>query len=267
MRTPFSLALVIAAAVSVGACKQSGSGTAAPAMAQSATTGSGVPDQLRGGSTPADAKTFTGTVAETMNSGGYTYARLQAGGRDDVWIAAPEFDAQIGERLSASLEMPMQNFESRTLHRTFPLVYFVAEIARGGGSLVKTPQGAPPALMASHGASGAGSPGPTVAQIDPPPGGLSIADVFAKRSSLSGRAVTVRGTVVKINNGILDRNWIHIQDGSGSSSSNDNDLTITSDGQAQVGDVITASGVLGTNRDFGAGYAYDAILEKAAIGK
>ena len=84
---------------------------------------------------------------------------------------------------------------------------------------------------------------------------------------MSEKTVSVRGTVVKVNIGILDRNWIHIQDGSGAAASKDNDLTITTDAPAEVGDVITASGVLGTNRDFGAGYAYDAILEKANIKK
>jgi hypothetical protein len=94
---------------------------------------------------------------------------------------------------------------------------------------------------------------------------MSIADVFARRDALSGRPVTVRGRVVKFNGGILDRNWLHIQDGSGSSAAHDNDLTITTDAGASVGDVVTASGVLGTNKDFGAGYAYEAILEKATL--
>jgi hypothetical protein len=210
---------------------------------------------------------FSGTVAETVSSGGYTYARLQSAGNDDVWIAAPEFDATVGEQISASLDTPMQNFESPTLHRTFPLVYFVAEIGHGGGMPVATRQGAPPGLMTSHGAAATRPSAPAVTKMDPPPGGLSIADVFAKRGSLSGKRVTVRGTVVKFNEGILDRNWIHIQDGSGSSDANDHDLTITTDAPVAVGDVVTASGVLGTNRDFGAGYAYDAILEKATIKK
>jgi hypothetical protein len=200
-----------------------------------------------------------------MSSGGYTYARLQTAGRDDVWIAAPEFDTEVGAQVSASLDMPMQNFESPTLHRTFPLVYFVAEVGRGGGPLAAVRQGAPPALMTSHGATSTRPAAPAVTTMDPPQGGLSIADVFAKRGSLSGKPVTVRGTVVKFNGGILDRNWIHIQDGSGSAAAADHDLTITTGAPVAVGDVITASGVLGTNRDFGAGYAYDAILENATI--
>ena len=47
----------------------------------------------------------------------------------------------------------------------------------------------------------------------------------------------------------------------------DNDLTVTTNASARVGDVVTVSGVLGTGRDFGAGYAYDAILEQATLAR
>ncbi|HUR33622.1 MAG TPA: hypothetical protein VM032_07485 [Vicinamibacterales bacterium] len=204
---------------------------------------------------------FTGTIAETMDAGGYTYARLQRG-KDEVWVAAPEFDARLGETIAVSLEMPMQDFQSRTLNRTFPLLYFVQDVARNGEPL-KARQPAAPPMMAGHGESTAA---PTVTKLDPPAGGMSVADVFAKKASLSGKTVTVRGTVVKFNGGIMDRNWLHLQDGSGSADAGNNDLTITSDGVAKVGDVVTVTGVVGTNRDFGAGYAYDVIVEKATFG-
>ena len=101
--------------------------------------------------------------------------------------------------------------------------------------------------------------------MDPPAGGVSVADVFAKKAALSGKTVTVRGKVVKFNGGIMDRNWLHIQDGSGKADAHDNDLTITTDDAASVGDVVTVTGIVGTNKDFGAGYAYDVIVEKASL--
>ena len=72
---------------------------------------------------------------------------------------------------------------------------------------------------------------------------------------------------MKFNGGILDRNWLHLQDGSGSADAHDNDLTITTDASVKVGDVVTMTGVVGTNKDFGAGYAYDVIVEKATLAK
>jgi hypothetical protein len=77
--------------------------------------------------------------------------------------------------------------------------------------------------------------------------------------------VTVRGKIVKFNGGILGTNWLHIQDGSGSAKDGSNDLTVTSDGGAAVGDVITATGTIAIDKDFGAGYAYAVILEKATV--
>jgi hypothetical protein len=96
---------------------------------------------------------------------------------------------------------------------------------------------------------------------------MSIADVWAQRKALDGKDVTVRGKAVKVNNQILGRNWIHLQDGSGSAADRTHDLTITTDAAVKVGDIITVTGVLAIGRDIGAGYAYDAIVEKARVVK
>ena len=147
--------------------------------------------------------------------------------------------------------------------------------AAGGGEVLAAPPGAPIAMATSHqsasapGSAGTGVPQATAAVAVPataaPAGGLSIADTWAKREGLSGKPVTVRGTVVKVNNGIMGFNWFHLQDGSGKASDGTNDLTVTTDEIVKVGDIVTASGTLATRKDFGAGYVYEAILEKAAI--
>jgi len=221
------------------------------------------------GAPPAGAPeggTFTGVVAETMNSGGYTYLRLEEGGRS-VWAAAMEFPVKAGERLTVPLESPMAEFTSKTLNRTFPVIYFVSRVARDGESLPAS-AGAPD-MAASHGSLGGapegGAAATPVEPIAPPTGGLSIADVWAKRQALGGTRVAVRGKVVKVNNGILGRNWLHLQDGSGEGSAGTNDITVTTDATVQVGDVVTATGILVLDKDFGAGYAYDAIIEGATV--
>ena len=106
-----------------------------------------------------------------------------------------------------------------------------------------------------------------VEPVAPPAGGSSIADVWANRAKLAGKTVTVRGTVVKFNGGILDRNWLHLQDGSGKAADGTNDLTVTTDAVAKVGDVVTVTGTVVVDKDFGSGYAYALMLEKAKIGK
>ena len=258
LSVPFAALLAVASV----ACKPSAppASAAAPAPAQTAPAASAVATEAPATAAPS-ANGFTGKVAETMDSGGYTYLRL-TGAKDDVWVAAPVFDAKVGETVSVSLDMPMQNFESKTLKRTFPLLYFVQEVGRNGQPQAASAAGAPPSLMNSHGSSAAAAP---VEKIAPPAGGLSIADVFAKKATLGGKPVTVRGKVVKFNGGILDRNWLHIQDGSGSADAKNNDLTITTSAEAKVGDVVTLSGIVGLDKDFGAGYAYDVIVEKATL--
>ncbi len=259
--TRFCQALVVVAVAGAAACAtpQEASREPAPLAASHA---SGAP------STPAsaggNAAVFTGTVAETINSGGYTYIRLQSGGKD-VWVAATEIPVKDGESLTVALDMPMENFHSTTLDRDFPLVYFVSGVAREGQPLpaAAIAPGAAPPMAAAAGANQSGAAG--VRPNAPPAGGLAIADVWAKRASLSGTGVTVRGTVVKVNNGIMGLNWFHLQDGSGSASDGTNDLTVTTDAQVKVGDVVTVSGTLATKKDFGAGYSYEAILENATV--
>jgi hypothetical protein len=123
------------------------------------------------------------------------------------------------------------------------------------------PHGGAPALLRSRD----GATAPAVEPIGPPPGGMAIADIWARRAELDGREVTVRGQVVKVNDQIMGRNWVHIQDGSGSEADGTHDLTITTDAQVTAGDTITVTGVLAVGKDFGAGYVYEAILENGRI--
>jgi hypothetical protein len=101
--------------------------------------------------------------------------------------------------------------------------------------------------------------------IPQPAGGTSVVDIWANRKALAGKAVTVRGKVVKFNGGIMGRNWIHIQDGTGKPDAGTHDLTLTTDAPAKVGDVITATGTVAVDKDFTAGYKYAVIVEGARL--
>lgn len=91
----------------------------------------------------------------------------------------------------------------------------------------------------------------------------TVAQLLTDTGSLKGKAIRVRGTVVKFNPGIMGRNWIHLRDSSPGTP--DVDITVTTPHPAKVGDVVLAEGTLSVNRDFGAGYAYPAIVEDAII--
>lgn len=189
-------------------------------------------------------------------------------GKEEVWVAAPEFGVKPGAPVTVSLDMAMEHFHSKTLDRDFPVLYFVSKVAREGETLVggRGPVAGPAApidMMRSHQSDPATAA--PLESIPPASGGLKIADVLAQRKTLAGQAVVVRGKVVKVNNGIMDRNWIHLQDGSGAAGDRTDDLTITTAAALKLGDIVTLSGVLAIARDFGAGYAYDAILENAKV--
>ena len=91
----------------------------------------------------------------------------------------------------------------------------------------------------------------------------TVAAVYKDKSALAGKEVSVKGKVVKVNNGIMGRNFVHVQDGTGDQSSNN--LIITSKQTAAVGDSVVITGKVVLNRDFGAGYSYPLLIEESAI--
>ena len=91
----------------------------------------------------------------------------------------------------------------------------------------------------------------------------TVAELYENRESLAFTAVRVRGKVVKSLGGIMGRNWLHVQDGSGGEGSND--LTVTTDEIAPVGAMVVVEGILVLDRDFGSGYRYDVMIENAKV--
>jgi hypothetical protein len=207
---------------------------------------------------------YSGTVIETMNSGGYTYVNVDTG-KETLWAAANQFEVKAGDKVMVPQGMPMKNYHSKTLDRTFELVYFVSNISVAGSEQPagQIPQG--PAGMTQNLAP----PTPAapvqidLSGIEKPEGGKTVAEIFSKKADLAGQRVVVRGKVVKFNPGIMGRNWIHLQDGTGEEGTND--LTITTNAMAKVGDTVTASGEIELDKDFGAGYVYNVLIENAEI--
>ncbi len=91
----------------------------------------------------------------------------------------------------------------------------------------------------------------------------TVADLYADKAALAGKQVQVSGKVVKVNTGIMNRNFLHLQDGTGGEGSND--LTITTRQTAKVGDEVVVTGKVSTDVDFGAGYVYPLLMEEAAV--
>ncbi len=202
----------------------------------------------------------TGKVVEVMNAGGYTYVQLEQVGGKKVWVAAPEMrGVQKGQVLLFKPGYAMPDFKSNTLKRTFDSIIFspgLADVATVKDNKNRTSPGS------------AGSV-PTEAHIkvDKAPGGYTVAELYEKAAKLSGKEVTVRGKVVKVSRGIMGKNWLHLQDGTGVPEKGTHDLVVTTSGDANTGDTVTAKGKLVKDKDFGSGYKYDVIMENATVSK
>lgn len=213
---------------------------------------------------PADAASggYTGTVTETMNASAYTYVQVDTG-KEKIWAAAPVFAVKVGDKVTIPKGgTPMEKFESKALKRTFDVIYFVQEI-EGGTKPTPALAGATLPPTSPH-----GTPKPAPAPIDfsgikKADGGMTVAEVYAKKADLAAKKISVRGKVVKYNAEIMDKNWVHIQDGTGVSGSND--ITITTQDSAKVGDTVLVTGQVALNKDFGHGYKYNLLLEDAKI--
>jgi len=208
---------------------------------------------------------WTGKVLETMDAAGYTYVQVDTGS-EKIWAAAPKFAAKIGDPVVVPQGMAMKDYHSKTLNRDFPVVYFVDAIMVGGAeqALSDTPAAAPASMPENHpNVAAAAKADVDFSGLKPAEGGKTIEQLFAETESLAGKAVTIRGKVVKYNADIMGKNWLHLQDGTGAEGTND--LTVTTADTAKVGDTVVVSGQLVTDKDFGYGYKYSVLIEDAKV--
>ena len=97
--------------------------------------------------------------------------------------------------------------------------------------------------------------------------GRTVAELWAQKGGLKDKSISIRGKVVKYNPGVMGKNWIHLQDGSGDPSKGTHDIAVTSQDAATMGEVVTAKGVVRLDKDFGSGYRYGMLVEDAKVVK
>ncbi|MBL8923036.1 MAG: hypothetical protein JNJ54_29575 [Myxococcaceae bacterium] len=77
-----------------------------------------------------------GTVVEKLDAGGYSYLRLNTG-KAEEWAAVPQVNVAKDAVVTIDVQARMQNFESKSLKRSWPVIIF---------GTVAGPQGAPPPM-------------------------------------------------------------------------------------------------------------------------
>jgi len=200
---------------------------------------------------------LSGTVLEKLPAPPYIYLRLQTA-KGEVWSAVSDAPVEVGAQVTVYRSMKMTAFASKSLQRTFDEIYF--------GSL--TDPGAEMQAGNPHANLAQATP-TSVEKVDKAAGAdaRNIEETWSEGAALAGKTVTVRGKVVKYNPGVMGKNWIHLQDGSGDASKGTNDLTVTSMDEAAMGEIVTITGTVYVDKDFGAGYRYPIIIEEAKVVK
>ena len=211
---------------------------------------------------PQETPPITGKVLKTLESGGYTYVYLQQKKGKKIWVAFPKAKVSVGKTVSLVPGGEFKNFKSKTLNRTFDRIIFSL------GPVPKKGENGKPQQMAMPGSKEAMVP-PENIKIDKASGANSytVAELFAQKAKLNGKKVVVKGKVVKVSQWIMQRNWIHLQDGTGSAEKKNHDLVVTMTALPADGQTITVTGTLQKDKDFGMGYKYEVLIDSAEIVK
>jgi hypothetical protein len=99
------------------------------------------------------------------------------------------------------------------------------------------------------------------------PDARTVAEILSNKASLKDKPVLVRGKVVKFTPGILGKNWLHLQDGTGKPADGTHDVVVTTLDEVKKGDVVLVKGIVRTDRDLGSGYFYKVLVEDAKLQK
>jgi ABC-type oligopeptide transport system substrate-binding subunit len=189
-------------------------------------------------------------VKERLAAGGYIYLKVLEKGKE-YWMAVPGREVKIGATYYYDGGLETRDFESKTLKRTFESVIFAEGIRKDKNATKKVKRKVVKKVEASS------------VSVEKAPNGITVGELFESPKDFSNKQVIIKGQVVKVNNGIMGVNFVHLQDGT--QGNGQNDITITSNAEFKVGEVVTIKGTVVLNKDFGAGYTYDVIVEKAAI--
>jgi len=204
----------------------------------------------------------TVVVEEVLPTKKYVYLNVTEAGKQ-FWIATGKTEVKVGDTYFYRGGLLKTNFESKEYNRVFETVYLVTNLVaeKHGNNAGKVnisdytevKQNTPEKVdVETH-----------IDKVVRHKGSIRIADLVKNPKKYVGKTIQLNGICTKINAGIMNRNWIHIKDGS----KDDFDLVITSNVFVPEGTAFTIKAVVILNKDFGAGYKYDLILENGIIVK
>ena len=198
-------------------------------------------------------------VKEKLPASKYVYLKVTEAG-EQYWIATRNQEIEIGGTYYYRSGLLKTNFESKEYNKVFDKIYLVSNlVAENHRNNTNSSMPEKSKIEEAHNHK---EDTPTQTEkIIKQKGSITIAEIVANPQKYEGKTVQLTGKCVKINPNIMDRNWIHLKDGS----KDEYDFVITSNTFVPEGKIITLTALVSLNRDFGAGYHYDLILENGTI--
>lgn len=199
-------------------------------------------------------------VNEILPASKYDYLRVTED-NEQFWIAVRKQVVKVGETYFYKRALRKTNFESKELNKMFKEIFLVSSLVQANhgnnaGTVIQQTSD-----DGHNHASESKSTTSTTINVVQKEGSIKISELVKNQKNLEGKTVQITGKCIKVNPNIMNRNWIHLKDGT----NDDFDMVITSTDFVPEGLEITMKGTVTLNKDFGAGYKYDLILENGSI--
>lgn len=192
-------------------------------------------------------------VIDTLQGSRYSYLKVKENDQE-FWLATLKAEYKLEEEYRFSKGLFKTNYHSTEFNRGFDKIYLVSDLRPAYSS--NQQQALDRMFKGQNGSPSAERPQTTAIE-----GGVSIRDLVQNADDYADKEVILNVKVVKVNANIMDRHWLHLQDGSFDSF----DLVATSETVIPVGHIVNIKATLRKDKDFGAGYSYDLILENAEL--
>jgi hypothetical protein len=197
-------------------------------------------------------------IEELLPTPKYIYARVKEG-EEFYWIATQKQDLEIGKPYLYNESLLKTQFESKEYDRVFDTLFLITSLVPKDHGIIEG---------TFHGSHNSNKKivaiKESIAKQDSAAifmGVVRIADLVNEPGKYEGNEVVISGECVKVNANILDRNWLHMKDGS----KDDYDLIVTSEEIVQKGAKISIRGIVRLNADFGSGYSYPILIENGQL--
>jgi len=199
-------------------------------------------------------ETYEAKITELINAGSYTYLGVKNEDKE-YWVVTSRIELPIGAWIRFEKDLSYEKYHSEALNRDFEnviftnTIYFRTDIEESKNvDFMTEPLEKSPFVTNKT---------------------VSLKEMQDKKDSLNGKEILFRAKVAKVSKNILDRNWIHLQDGTGVPNEGEpvGRVVATSKESPKVGDVVTVKGTLSVDKSFGSGYVYPLIIEQATFSK